>query len=122
MTADDSVGKSGPFLITFEPVLVAGHSLKTQGVDRFQIGIHLEEGLGIEQIADPVLGRKGEVIIAPRTNAQIFIQLDFVNHFIAARALLKQPLRNVALLARLSFECRFFENVHSCYALAAVAA
>ena len=122
MAADDGVGQSGALLIILEPVLVAGHSLKTQGVDRLQIGIHLEESLRIEQILDPVLGRKGEVIIAPRTNAQIFIQLDFVDHFIAARAFLKQSLRNVALLARLGFERRFFENGHSCYALAAVAA
>ena len=48
MTADDGVGQSGALLIILEPVLVAGHSLKTQGVDRLQIGIHLEESLRIE--------------------------------------------------------------------------
>ena len=56
MAANDGIGQSGAFLITFEAVLVAGHSLKTQRIDRFKIGIHLKERLRIEKIADPVLG------------------------------------------------------------------
>ncbi len=122
MTANDGVSQSGSFLIIFEPIFVTGHSLKTQGVDRFQIGIHLKEGLRIEQIVDPVLGREGKVIFAPRANAQIFIQLDFMDHFVAAGTFLKKPLWNVTFLARLSFERRFFENGHGDQARAAVAA
>jgi len=62
------------------------------------------------------------MIIAPRTNPQIFIQFDFVDHFIATRALLKQALRNVAFLPRLGLESRFFENGQGSQARAAVAA
>jgi len=41
---------------------------------------------------------------------------------IAARAFLKQALRDVAFLSRLRFKCRFFENGHVIQARAAVAA
>ena len=122
MAANDSVSQPGAFLIILEAVFVACHALKTQRVDGFQIGIHFDERLRIEQIVDSVLGRNGKVIIAPRTNAQILIQLDFMDHFIAAGAFLKQALRNVAFLARLGFERRFFENGHGNQARAAVAA
>ena len=122
MAADDGVGQTGAFLITFEAVLVTGHSLKTQRIDRFKIGIHLKESLRIEEIVDPVLGREGKVVIATRTNAQIFVQLDLMNHFIASGTFLEKALRNIAFFARLSLERRFFENGHVNQARAAVAA
>src|SRR5205823_13281006 len=122
MSADNGIGQSGALLIILEAVLVAGHSLKAERVDRPQIRIHFGERLRIEEVADSVLGRKGKVVIAARTNAQIFIQLDFVDHFIAAGTLLKQTLRDVALLATLRPHCWFLENRHGCYARAAVAA
>jgi hypothetical protein len=62
------------------------------------------------------------VVLTPRTNAQVLVELDFVNHFITPRAFLEKALRNVAFFARLSLERRFFENGHGNQARAAVAA
>ena len=52
------------------------------------------------------------MIIAPRTNAQVFIELDLGNDFVAAGTFLKKALRNVAFLARLGLDRWFLENGH----------
>ena len=104
MSADDGIEQSRARLITLEAIFIGGHALKTQRVDGFQIGIHFDETLRIEQIVDSFLGREGEMIIAARTNPQIFDELDFVHDFAATRTFLEKPVRNVALLPTLCFE------------------
>src|SRR6202011_2571620 len=119
---DDGVDQAGGLLIFLEAIFVGGHSLKAQRIDRSQVGVHLHETSGIEQIVDPFLGRKREMIIALRANAQILVELDLVHNFVATGALLKKTVRNIALLfAILRLDGWFFENRHG-YARAAVAA
>src|SRR5207302_6906721 len=71
VSADHRVEEAGAFLIFFEAIFVAGHSLKTQNVDGSQVGIHFYESVRIEQILDALLGRLCKVIIAARTNALV---------------------------------------------------
>ena len=64
-----------------------------------QAGVHLDEAVGIAKIRDPLLGRLREMIIAARTDALVFDQLDFVHDFAAAGALLPEALRHLALFS-----------------------
>src|SRR5439155_25064469 len=80
------------------------------------------ETFRIEEIVDPVLGRKRKVIIAAGTNAQILRKLDVVHDIAATRTLLEKAVRDVAFLATFRLQCRFLENCHGSYARAAVAA
>jgi len=62
------------------------------------------------------------MVLTPRTNAQVLVELNFVDHFIASGTFLEKALRNIAFFARLSLERPFFENGHGNQARAAVAA
>src|SRR5262249_20635240 len=48
MPGDDGVEQSCALMIFLETVLVCGHSLEPQHVNRFQVGIHLYECIWIE--------------------------------------------------------------------------
>ena len=49
--AEDGVGQPGALLIFFEAIFVSGHALKSQGVDRSQIGIRFDEPFRVEQLS-----------------------------------------------------------------------
>ena len=99
--ANYCVNQTRRLLIFLQAVFVSRHSLETKRVDRRQAGIHFHKTPGVEQVLDSVLGREREVIFASRTNTKVLVELDFVNDFIAAGALLKETVRNVAFLATL---------------------
>src|SRR5437660_7960630 len=122
IATDHSVKKASPLVVFFEPIRIRSHSLKTQDVHGFQVGIHFHERVRIEQILNPLLSRLCEVIVAARTDTLILRQLDFRNSFGTAGALLKDTTRNFPLFAGLSFNCWLLENCHWSYARAAVAA
>src|SRR5207248_624828 len=97
--ANYGIGQSCSLLIILESIFVAGHPVETQSVERLQIRIHFDERLRVDEIVDPLLCRNREVVIAPRTNTQILVELDFRNDFVAAGTFLEQALRNIALLS-----------------------
>jgi hypothetical protein len=49
------------------------------------------------------------MIIAVRTDALVLGELDFVNDFAASCALLKEPMRNIALLGLSAFIAGFLK-------------
>jgi hypothetical protein len=122
VSADHSVEETGGFLIFFEAIFVARHSLETQNINGPQIGIHLHKGLGIEQIFEPLLSRLRKMIIATWTNALVLRELDFRHNFRTPGTFLEKTMRNIPLFLSLRFDCWFFENGHGNYARAAVAA
>src|SRR5205814_8434472 len=117
-----SVKESGGSLVVFEAIFVAGHSLKPQGVHGFQVGIHFDKRVRVEQILNSLPGGLRKVILAARTDALILCKLDFRHDFRTARALLKKTTRNFPLFAGLRLNCWLLENCHETYARAAVAA
>jgi hypothetical protein len=112
MPAEHGVDQAGAVLVFAQAVLVTRHPLELEGVDRGQAGVELDEAVGIAEVRDPVAGREGKVIIAARTDAIVLVQLDLVHDFTAARTLLPEALRNIALLAVLGFERWLFKNGH----------
>jgi hypothetical protein len=96
--------------------------LELEGVHGTEIGIALDESVGIEKMFDPFLGRLREMIFAPGANALVLGELDFVHDLRAARAFAPETLGHFALLLMLRLESRSFKNCHVGQARAAVAA
>ena len=122
MPGDDGVEQPCALMIFLETVLVRGHSLKPQHVDGPEVGIHLYEGIRIEQALDSFAGRLRLMIVAARTNTLILRQLSIGHDLSAAGAFLKNAARHFALLAGLRLDYWFLKNCHENYARAAVAA
>jgi hypothetical protein len=112
MSANDGVDEPRALLIFLETVLIRGHSLEPQEVDRPQVGIHLYKGIRIEQTLDSLTGRLRVMIIAARTDTLILPQLHFGDDLSATRAFLKNAARNLTLFAGLRLDCWFLKNRH----------
>ena len=122
MPGDDRVEEPRALMIFLETVRVRGYSLKPQHVDGPQVGVHLYEGIWIEQTLDSFAGRLRLMIVATRTNTLILRQLSIGHDLVAAGAFLKNAARHLTLFAGLRLDCWFLENCHGNYARAAVAA
>src|SRR5205814_6003015 len=107
----DRVREAGCILIFFETILVGGHALELKRVLGSEISVAFNEGIGIEQVFDPVLGRLRKVMVAMRANALVPRELDLVHDLRTARAFLPESLRHLAFFARL-LEGWSFENGH----------
>src|SRR5262249_3956926 len=112
VTAQDRVNQAGAVLIFAQPILVTGHALKLERVDRSEFGVELDETVRIAKIRHSVLGREWEMVFAARANALVLIQLDFVHHLTATGTFLPQALGHVALSLVISSQSWFFENCH----------
>src|SRR4030095_6438968 len=112
MPTDHSVEQTRALMIFLKPILVGGHSLETQDVDGFQIGIHFDKSVCVEQILDPLHGWLRKVIFASRTDTLILRKLDLRHDFRATRAFLEQTARNVFLLPTLCLDCWFAKDWH----------
>ena len=102
--------------------MYAGHSLEPQHVNRPQVGVHLYEGIRIEQTLDSFAGRLRLMIVAARTDTLILRQLSIGHDLSAAGAFLKNAARHFTLFAGLRLDYWFLKNCHGNYARAAVAA
>ena len=95
--AQHRVNQSGAVLIFTQAILVARHALELEGVDRGQPGVELDETFRIAKIRDPLLRREREMVIAARTDAVVFHELDFVHDLAATGTFLPETLRHLAL-------------------------
>src|SRR6266496_4201574 len=105
-----SVEQSGAFVVFLEPIFIRNHSLETQDVHGFQVGIHFHKSFRVEQILNPLHSRLRKVIVAAGTNTLILRQLGLRHHFRTAGALLKKAPRNFSLLTGLRLDCWLPEN------------
>ena len=122
MPGDHRVEQSGALMIFLETIGVRGHSLKPQHVNGPQVGVHLYEGIWIEQALDSFVGRLRLMIIAARTDTLILRQFGIGHDLCATGAFLKNAARHFTLFAGLRLDCWFLKNCHKNYARAAVAA
>src|SRR5438128_2190702 len=120
--SNNNVAQSRAVVVFLESIFIGDHSLKTQDVHGFQIGIHFYKRVRVEQILNPLFSWLRKVIVAARTDALILRKLNFRHDFRTAGALLKKTTRNVPLSAALRLNCWLLENCHETYARAAVAA
>ena len=122
MPGDDGVEEPRALMIFLETVRVRGHSLEPQHVNGPQVGVHLYEGIRIEQTLDSFAGRLRLMIVAARTDTLILRQLNIRHDLSAAGAFLKNAARHFTLFAGLRLDCWFLKDCHGNYARAAVAA
>src|SRR5450432_781821 len=69
VAAENGIDEASRFLILAEPILVARHALKLQGINRRKLAVEFNETVRIAKIGDSLLRREREVIVASRADA-----------------------------------------------------